>query len=134
MPKRNDWGVSYSTISFVEQALTNHAKVASFERSKDIVFDIELESGRRITMLLLDEYTLGVAAIHEALAEFPGVEYIVTGGNWNAYTREAKEFGRRNDLGVFVIGEFLGALHWSEPKKYYQKDHRGNPAFHYRDA
>ena len=134
MPDFNNWDVSYSAISFIERALGTHAKVASFKRSRDIVFDIKLTSGSAIKMLLVNEYTLGLAAIHRALTEFPGVEYIVTCANWNGYTREAKEYGRQNDLGIFVIGEFVGSLYWTEPKKYYQKDQDGNPIFYYKAA
>jgi hypothetical protein len=130
----NDWGVSYSAISFLERALSNHAKVRSFQRSKDIVFDVELKSGSSLRAVLVNEYSLGLAAIHRAQQEFPRVEYIVTCANWNGYTREAKEYGARNDLGIFVVGEFLGALHWTHPKKYVQKDKDGNPIYHYKSA
>ena len=134
MSAYNDWNVSYSTISFVERALQSHSKVAQFERSQDIVFEITHIDGRVLKMVLVNEYTLGLAAVHQALSQFPVAEYIVTGANWNAYTREAKDYGRQNDIGIFVIGEFFGALYWSEPKKYVQKDQDGNPVYHYRAA
>lgn len=134
MRQFNDWGVSYSTIRFVEQALEGHTKVSSFERSQDIVFEIELTSGAQITMLLVNEYTLGMAAIYKAIHEFPGVDYIVTCADWNAYTREAKDYGVQNDIGIFVLGEFFGALNWSNPKKYVKKDANGKPVYNYRSA
>jgi hypothetical protein len=129
---QNSWGVSYSNISFVERALDSHSKVADFKRLHDIVFEIDLIDGRTISMVLVNEYTLGLAAIHRALSEFPDVEYVVTCANWNGYTRAAKKFGRENGIGVFVIGEFFGALHWADPKKYVQKDKDGNPIDYYR--
>ena len=134
MPRYNDWNVSYSTISFVERALRSHSKVVQFKRSKDIVFKITHIDGRVMKMVLVNEYTLGVAAVHLVLSQFPGTEYVVTCANWNAYTREAKEYGRQNGIGVFVIGEFFGALHWTDPKEYVQKDKDGNPIYHYRAA
>lgn len=134
MPVYNDWNVSYSTISFVERALRSHSKIAQFVRSQDIVFEITHIDGRVLKMVLVNEYTLGVAAVHTALSQFPGAEYVVTGANWNAYTREAKDYGCQNDIGIFVIGEFFGALHWTEPKKYIQKDKDGNSVYHYRAA
>ena len=130
----NDWNVSYSTISFVERALQSHSKVAHFERFQDIVFEITHIDGRVLKMVLVNEYTLGEAAVHQALSQFPGIEYVVTGANWNAYTREAKDFGRKNDIGIFVISEFFGALHWTKSKKYVQKDKDGNPVYYYRAA
>jgi hypothetical protein len=134
MPEFNTWNVSYPNISFVERALNTHQRIASFKRSQDIVFEIELINGQSIKMLLVNEYTLGLAAIHRALAEFPDVEYIVTCANWNGYTYEAKEFGQKNDLGIFVVGEFFSSLYWTEPKKFYKKDKDGKPIFYYKAA
>ena len=85
-------------------------------------------------MLLVDEYCLGLAAIHRARNEFPEADYIVTCANWNGYTREAKEYGDENNLGIFNIGEFFGALNWTNPKTYYQKDRDGNRIYAYKVA
>ena len=134
MPGYNDWNVSYSTISFVVRALQSHSKVAQVVRSQDIVFEITHIDGRVLKMVLVNEYTLGVAAVHKALSQFPGAEYVVTCANWNAYTREAKDYGCQNDIGIFVIGEFFEALHRTEPKKYVKKDQDGNPVYRYRAA
>lgn len=134
MPKYNDWKVSYTNISFFKKALGTHQKVDSFQRTNDILFDITLTNGSKIKVLLVNEYTLGLAAIHKALTEFPGVEYVVTCTNWNGYTREAKDYGRDNNLGVFDVGEFFAALYWNEPKKYHKKDQDGNPIYHYKSA
>jgi hypothetical protein len=131
---RNNWNVSYSSIRFFENVLEGHAQVRSFRRRDDIVFEIELENGEDIKALLVDEYILGLAAILRAKAEFPDVEYIVTCGDWNGYTPQAKEYGQNNSLGIFVLGEFLGALNWTEPKKYYKKDSDGNPIYHYKSS
>ena len=98
------------------------------------MFEITHIDGRVLKMVLVNEYTLGVAAVHKVLSQFPGAEYVVTCANWNAYTREAKDYGCQNDIGIFMIGEFFRALHWTDPKKYVQKDRDGNPVYHYRAA
>ena len=87
-----------------------------------------------MNVLLVNEYTLGLAAVLRVLQEFSNAEYIVTCGNWNAYTREAKEYGIQHNIGIFVIDEFLGALHYAKPKKYVQKDEDGKPQYRYRAA
>jgi len=132
MPEFNDWSVPYSVITFFERALDGHNKVASVKRTQDIYFIITDINGRTLNVLLVNEYSLGLAAVLRAQSEFPDVEYVVTGGNWNGYTPEAKEYGRDNSLGIFNVGEFFGALNWSEPKKYTQKDKDGNPIYNYK--
>jgi len=133
MPEYNSWGVSYSIISFFGRALEGHDKVRSFERRNDIHFVIEHAKGRTLNVLLLDEYCLGLATVLRAKADFPDVDYVVTGGNWNGYTPEAKEYGRKNGIGIFNTGEFFGALNWSHPKRYYRKDRNGKPIYAYKN-
>jgi hypothetical protein len=134
MPEFNKWGVSYAIISFFEGALAGHDKVQGVTRDQDIVFTIWLRNGTTLKALLLNEYSLGLAAVLKAKAEFPDVDYIVTGGNWNGYTPEAKEYGRKNGIGIFNTGEFFGALNWTEPKKYHKKDLEGNPTYAYKNS
>lgn len=133
MPGFNNWGVSYSIINFFERALTGHDKVRRFDRRQDIQFVIELTSGVELNVLLVNEYSLGLAAVLRAKAEFPDVQFIVTGGNWNGYTPEAKDYGLKNNIGIFNTGEFFGALNWTDPKKYCKKDDKGNPIYAYKN-
>jgi len=134
MPTLNDWNVPYSVISFFENALNGHDKVRSVARTQDILFEVVDTSGRTLTVLLVNDYSLGMAAVLRARREFPALEYIVTGGNWNGYTPEAKQHGRDNSIGIFNTGEFFGALNWTSPKAYYQKDADGNPVYNFKTA
>ena len=131
---RNAWNVSYSSIVFFGNALRGHSKVKSFSRTSDIVFEIQLKNGKEIHALLVNEYSLGLAAILRARSEFPDIQYVVTCADWNGYTPQAKEYGQENDFGVFTAGEFFGALNWSEPKKYCKKDADGHPIYHYKSS
>ncbi len=88
MPELNDWNVPYSVIKFFATALDGHSKVAWYKRTDDIYFTIAHTNGSRLNVLLVNEYSLGLAAVLRAKAEFHDVEYIVTGGNWNGYTPE----------------------------------------------
>jgi hypothetical protein len=130
----NSWGVPYSVISFFERALKGHDKVASVTRSNDIQFLVVRKDGVVLNVVLLNEYSLGLAAVLRARSEFPDAEYVVTGGSWNGYTPEAKEHGDQNEIGVFNTTEFFGALNWSKPKTYYQKDRQGNAIYAYKNT
>ena len=130
----NDWGVQYHSIAFFERVLRNHNKVLSFSRNNDICFRIELMNGEYIVALLVDEYVLGLAAIHRAQEEFPDIQHVITCGNWNGYTPEAKKYGLENGIGVFNSSEFFGALHRSNPIEYVKLDEDGNPEYAYKAA
>lgn len=106
----NHWNVSYSTITYFEGLLEGHPRVDSYRRSKDILFNMQLKSGATTVALLLSEYTLGEAAVYEALAQFPSVQYLVNGSNWNHYTSDAKSAARRRKIGIGTIANFLHSL------------------------
>ena len=133
MSQYNDWGVEYSTIIFFENALSSNKKVESFKREDDVLFRIKRSDGLSdINMLLVDIYTVGISDVMRAMSEFPDVDCIVTCANWNGYTPDAKKYGQENDVGVFVAGEFFGALWWTNPVKYVKKDKDGAPQYHYK--
>ena len=123
MATLNDWKVPYSTITFFERVLKSHKKVESYTRDKDILFTILRHPPlSAIQVLLVNEYTLGLAAVMRALTEFPGLNCIVTGGEWNAYTREAKQYGLDQEIGIYGISDFLGALNLQRIHTYVKKD------------
>lgn len=108
----NNWDVAFGAIRFVEQALNNHAKVESFSRRDDIVFEVERIDGLPpTTVVLVNRYTLGLADLLQALEEFPGMDCLVTSANWNSYTSDVKQYGMENGICIFKLGEFFGALH-----------------------
>ena len=45
MNDQNNWNVGYSSILFMEQVLSSHRAVASFERVNDIQFIVERANG-----------------------------------------------------------------------------------------
>lgn len=134
MQDHNKWNVPYSVISFFERALSGHSKVSDWKRVDDIHFVVEHVSGDTFHVLLVNEYSIGLAAVLRAQAEFPGIEYVVTGGAWNGYTPEAKDYGRQNGVGIFNSSEFFGALNWTDPKGYVRGDDDGNPVYAYKNS
>jgi hypothetical protein len=131
----NDWRVSDRIIGFFERTLNGHSCVASFTREKDVVFHVQRTEGRGdLIVVLVDLYTIGLADVFAVCQQFPDVSCIVTGSNWNSYTKEAKDHGLKSKIGVFNMSEFLGALHWSKAYKYVKKDELGRPIQSYRSA
>lgn len=135
MSPRNNWDVEYPSILFLERALKSHQRVKSFTRDLDILFTIEREGTLPgVVALLGNRYTISLADVIAAKSEFPTMTCIVAHGNWCGYTREAKEYGFQHGIGVFHIGEFLGALWREDPVGYTQKDGDGKPIYAYGSA
>ena len=48
----------------------------------------------------------------------PSVNCVVSASSYLSYTADAKEEGRRREIGVFSIKEFMGAMNFAEFWKY----------------
>lgn len=129
---RNSWSVSFSKISWLVNAIENHGNVSYAERHDDIVVEVDRNDGSHITVLCLDEYAMGEAAVHRAFKEFPKANFISVGGNWNGYTPEAKELCSSRNIGLYNSSELTGALWKNEYWRYSQKDEDGNPTYPYK--
>lgn len=134
MSRFNNWGVSYSSIIFFEEALNTHNKVKNVVRENDIFFKIENCNNKVLNTLLLDEYRFGIAALIKALEEFPDAKYIVIGGNWNKSTGEAFRYAEDNKIGIFTFSEFFGAINYKEPLSYLKRNERKSKKDPFRSA
>ncbi len=130
----NNWGVSYSRIVWLENALRSHDNVNRILRHDDIVIEVERKSGKDITVLCLDEYALGESGVLRVFNEFPAVNFISVGGNWNGYTPEAKELCLSRQIGLYNSSELAGALWKNDFWTYHKKDDKGNPIYPYKRA
>lgn len=131
----NTWNVSFGSIKFFEEALNSHNKVLSVKREKDILFNVtRVTSPTELVIVLINQYTISLADVIKLKNEFPSINCIVTAGDWNGYTEEAKKYGLEQNIGVFVISEILGALNFEEYVNYVKYDSDGNPWYSYKSA
>lgn len=130
----NNWNVSYSRISWLEMALRQHTNVTNYQRHDDIIMEFDRHKGCHITLICLDEYVLGEAGVLRVKHEFPAVNFISVGGNWNGYTKEAKDLCLLRNLGLFNSSELTGALFRDDFWLYSKRDDKGNPTYPYKLA
>lgn len=130
----NDWGVSFGRINWLGAALQTHENVSRVTRHDDIIFDIERKAGPALTVVCLDEYALGESAVQRIFQEFPTVNFISVGGNWNGYTPEAKDLCLSRHVGLYNSSEITGAIWKDEFWSYHTRDNKGNPSYPYKYA
>lgn len=128
----NSWNVSYSRISWLEDAVKSHPNVTNLSRHDDIIMEIERKNGCTITLICLDEYCLGEAGVRRVIQEFPLINFISVGGNWNGYTPEAKELCLSKQIGLYNSSELTGAIFRDDFWNYHKKDQDGNPEYPYK--
>jgi hypothetical protein len=114
MPSHRGWNerLADSSIEFFTQAIGDHDKVIRVNQESDNVFVVERVGGLpEVRVWLCDVYTLGLADYFHITKADPDVDAIVTISGFNSWTREAKEQGYEDEVGVFKFGQFMGALH-----------------------
>lgn len=115
MPSGAEWNdrLASSTIEFFLGTIGGHDKVASIEQESQNVFVITRLGGLSdIRVWVCDVYTLGIADYLKIARSDPNLDAIVTMSGYNSWTREAKEKGFEEGVGVFKFGEFMGALNY----------------------
>mgnify|MGYP006904091269 CR=1 FL=1 len=131
----NDWGVSFSVISFLEKTLSAHGNVLSVQRERDILFTIHRKNPSDfLKIICCDEYALGVSVVLRGLHEFGNINIFYVGGSWNGYTEEAKEYCIHSRIGLFNSKELHGAVWRSDYWLYHRKNEKGDPIFYYRNT
>lgn len=108
---RNNWDVSYVYIKFLEKVLNGHKNISSVNRTNDILFTVQrISQNDSLQVLCLDEYSMSLSSAMRAMNDFPGVNIISVGGNWNGYTLEAKRYCIESEVGLFNSMEINQAL------------------------
>lgn len=131
----NDWGVSFSRISWLDGVIRNHDNVQSVSRHDDIVFELERRKpADKLRLICCDEYSLGILVVQRALTEFSPLQIIYTGGNWSGYTPEAKKYCIDAKIGLFNSSEINGALRRVDYWNFHNEDDKGNPRYCYKAA
>lgn len=121
----NNWGVTWSAISFFEQVLSTHTSVESYNRINDIQFEIVRRNNHSdVNAILVDDYMLGEATVYAILDEFHGVTAIVNNGTWNYIALDWKKMAKQTGVVVFTMADFLGALNVNQLDKYTNRNER----------
>lgn len=129
---KNDFGVSFSLISWVDGFLKTHPNTAHSERSDDIFFLVQRKRGGIVRLICINDYTCGFTRVLEVLEAFPQCNCIFIGGGWNGYTDTAKEFCVDREIGLFNSTEIYGVLSVNDHWKYFKRDEKGNPAYPFK--
>jgi hypothetical protein len=113
--------VSYSTKTFLEQRLRSHGAVASFKEISHTTYDITRKKGATVRVRLVGRYLFSEADYHDIRTEDPSVNCILTASPWNRFVDGLREHAKGDKIGMFRMGEFLGALNlerlWEYAKK-----------------
>ena len=104
---------STSSVAYFERIIGNHNAVASLREVTESVYEIERTGNRpKLRVLVADIYVVGEADIFEIVTSYPGLDCILLIGFYNRTSWAAKERARTENIGLFDIREFFGAINY----------------------
>lgn len=123
------WLSHYGHYSFFETQLKKHGKVADLTAQGDGVYELTRTQGDTLRVFICECYAFGVAEYMETVEKLGHVDVVIINSAWCGYTPDAKLYCRESNVGLFKIGEFMGALHredyWGfltdDEKEYFKK-------------
>lgn len=114
MPSGRGWNdrLADSSVEFFLENVGQHAKVESVEQESQNVFVVHRRRMPDVRVWLCDVYTVGIADYTRIRDADFDIDCIVTISGFNSWTREAKDQGLEDGVGVFKYGQFKGALNY----------------------
>ena len=122
--KEFPWMSYYRNYDFFLKKLRVHNKVNEIEiiDPKNGIYKIHL-SDSSINIFICECYSFGMAEYYELLDKIDvEIDAIVINSNWCSYSSDVKEQCKELRVGVFKIGEFLGAINRSDFWNYISPD------------
>lgn len=114
---------SDTEIDYFKKILDSHDRVNNYQELSDQQYTVNrTESKQAVFVYLTGLYTIGIADCMDILQKNPQVNCIVSSAAWNGYTSDAKEYTKSNEVGLFTLTEFMGAMNYDEFWNYVKKN------------
>lgn len=106
--------ITYRTREFFENGMRGHSAVLDITNLHDDVYCIERTYDRHdLKVLIADIYICGEADIFDITYQYSDLDCIVLVGFYNRYSSSAKELALSENIGLFDMREFYGAVNYS---------------------
>jgi hypothetical protein len=116
------------TIAFIMERLKQHNCVSDFVRTSDREFEIKRTCGDVIHLYITAKYVFGFLDVNDVLQTNPDTNCIMLASSWLNYTSDAKDLAKESQVGLFDMGEFLGALNREHGFWNYKKPEKKKPS------
>lgn len=104
----------YNTVKkFVEEFLAAHSAIARLQELNRGTMLVELRDGRKLKVFVTNTYYFTDYTLERVLEVDPAVNAIICSSPAGQYSDSAKKQCIERGIGLFMLGEFMGAIHQS---------------------
>lgn len=101
----------YNTVrTFIERFLADHSAVASLQELNRGTMLVELSDGRTLKVFVTNTYYFTDYTLDRVLEVDPAVDAIICSSPAGQYSYSAKQECINRGIGLFMLGEFMGAI------------------------
>jgi len=102
-----------SAVEYFERVISGHTAVESLMEVSENIYEINRTGGRpAIRVLVADIYVVSEADIFEIVTTNYNLNCILLVGFYNRYSGDAKERAIAENIGLFNMKEFFGAINY----------------------
>ena len=112
------WTSYYGHYKYFEGQMERHGEVASITPEDNGVYELTRTQGDTLRVFICECYAFGVAEYMETVEQLGEIDAVIINSAWCGYTPDAKRHCRESNVGLFKIGEFMGALHRDDHWRY----------------
>lgn len=105
-----------SSVAYFERVIGNHNAVFSLTEISENVYEIQRINRPSLRVLVADIYIVSEADIFEIATSYSGLDCVLLIGFYNRTSWAAKERARAENMGLFDMREFFGALNFTGDK------------------
>jgi hypothetical protein len=95
---------------YINKFLAGHSFISSMAELNKYMFDVVLTDGRALRIFATNTYHLTEYTVEKVLTMDPGIDAIVCSNPYGQYSNTAKRICIENEIGLFSLGEFMGAI------------------------
>jgi len=100
------------SVALLLKYLMSNKTIADIEHPEEQIFIIHRNGKSDLKTFLTNIYIVSLADVCEIMALVPDLQVIITLSAWNSYTNDAKEYCKKQQIGLFKFKEFLGAVYY----------------------
>ncbi len=98
-------------LTFINRFFANHDFISQMEKLNLATMSVTLRDGRVLKVFVTNTYYFTEYTFNKVMAVDPQVKVIICSCPAGCYAESAKQLCIERGVGLFMIGEFMGALH-----------------------
>ena len=118
------WPSYLGHYRFFEERMSEHSKVTSLTALRDGLYKLERTQGDMLHIFICECYAFGIAQYIEVKERLDELDAVIINSSWCEYSPEAKRHCRGLRVGLFMINQFMKALHHSNYWTYLTKEEK----------